>query len=367
MAKKVLLVVTKSNWGGAQRYVFDMATNMPPEFEVAVAYGGSGELVRRLQEKNIRLIPIPSMVRNVTTNKDVQAFFELIKIFRAEKPDIVHLNSSKAGALGALAARVAGIKKIIFTVHGWPSNEPVSSLAKIFRWTASLVTLLLCHTVMSNSRFTEMHAPLGIKTTPVLNGIAEPAFLSRENARDALGRKAAVPHDAFWIGTIAELHKNKGLDILIAAMTSVPPPINLLIIGEGEQYEYLQNLIATHQLEDRVKLVGFMRDAATYLKAFDLFVLPSRTESLGYVIIEAGMAGLPVVATTVGGIPEIVDDQLNGILVPPYDASDLAEALNEMIASPNTRARYAEALKQKVDRYFGLRGMVKKTVELYES
>lgn len=366
MKKKLLFVITKSNWGGAQRYVYDLATNLP-EYDVAVAYGGEGELVRRLQEKHARLIPIPGMVRNVTASKDTQAFFELIKIFRRERPDIVHLNSSKAGALGALAARIARVPSIVFTVHGWPSNEPVSPLSKLFRWSASLATLLLCDKVMTVSHFAMMHAPLGIKTTPVHNGIEEPNFVPRDEAREFIAELAGIPKDALWMGTLAELHPNKGIDILIAALTSVPIGSYAIVMGEGVQRQYLEQLIATHNLGDRIKLVGFVRDAASYLKAFDLFVLPSRTEALGYVIIEAGFAGLPVVATTVGGIPEVVDDQLTGILVPPYDAQDLAAALNEMIESPNTRARYGAALQEKVRRYFGLRGMVKKTIEVYES
>jgi glycosyltransferase involved in cell wall biosynthesis len=285
-------------------------------------------------------------------------------LFKKEQPAIVHLNSSKAGVLGALSARAAGVPKVVFTVHGWPFNEPVSPLSKAFRFAASCLTLLLCHkTVIGVSAFDSMHAPLGLPVITIHNGIEEPAFLSREEAQ----KKFPFPCTAAptVIGTIAELNKNKGIDLLIEAMPHIKDAV-LIVIGEGEERGALERQIARLALEKRVFLLGFMPHAASLLKAFDIFVLPSRTEALGYVLLEAGFAGLPVAASTVGGIPEIIDDGLSGALFPAYDSAAIASAVNELIGSPNTRTRYAEQLKEKVARHFALRGMVKKTLEVYE-
>ena len=129
--KKILFVITKSNWGGAQRYVYDLATHLPKEeFEVAVAFGGTGEvgasaglLEVRLREAGVRIIFLTTFARDIGILREFSAFFELLRTIRAENPDVLHLNSSKAGGLGALSGRIAGLRRIIFTAHGFAPNE----------------------------------------------------------------------------------------------------------------------------------------------------------------------------------------------------------------------------------------------------
>jgi glycosyltransferase involved in cell wall biosynthesis len=364
MKKKLLFIITKAQWGGAGRYVFDLAINFSEAYDVSVALGGEGPLRKKLTESGIPIIPVAALERDLNAANDLSAFLELWKLMRTERPDIVHVNSSKAGGLGALAARLAGVPKIVFTVHGWAYNEPVPALSRLFRWTASLVTALLAHQVITVSDFDRMHAPPGREPHTVHNGITPAPSLSREEARQALHVSAG--QEVPVIGTIAELHPNKGVDILIDAMVQVPGAV-LVILGEGEKRDAIERQVARLQLEERVELKGFVVDAAAYARAFDVFTLASRKEGLPYVLLEAGAAGLPVVATTVGGIPEIIDDELSGLLVPAYDANALAAAINELIQNPRTRARYAERLKEKVERYFSLRGMLKKTAEIYET
>src|SRR3989344_2148103 len=114
--KKVLFIITKGNFGGAQRYVFDLATNLPKEkFEVVVACGEGNLLVERLGAEKIRAVKMSSSQRDINIIKDSKTFFEILRLIREEKPDVLHVNSSKAGGLGALAGRLTGIHKIIFT------------------------------------------------------------------------------------------------------------------------------------------------------------------------------------------------------------------------------------------------------------
>jgi glycosyltransferase involved in cell wall biosynthesis len=360
--QKLIFIITKSDWGGAGRYVYDLATSLAEEYDVAVALGGEGALKERLSASGIRLIPIASLGRNISTLKDVRAFFELFRILKKERPAVVHLNSSKAGGLGALAAQLAGVNRVVFTVHGWAYNEPVPALSKLFRWTASLATVLLSDKVITVSDFDRTHTPLGLSATTIHNGIAETAFLPREEARARLNIPGETRHTV--IGTVAELHRNKGVDILLNALVQIPEAV-LVVVGDGEERRALEAQIKRLRLEERVELKGFVPDAASLLKAFDLFVLASRKEGLPYVLLEAGAAGTPVIASTVGGIPEIVDDGLTGALFPAYDAAALAKTANELIAAPATRAHYADRLKEEITRYFGLRGMVKRTSEVY--
>lgn len=370
MKKKLLLVITKSVWGGAGRYVFDVATAVSNTYDVSVALGGTGPLIARLNDQHIRTIPIPSIQRDISIFSDLQAFFELVKIIWREKPDIVHVNSSKAGGLGALAARVCGVRNVIFTAHGWAHNEPVAPLGKLFRWLASLLTLLLSHHVITVSHFDALHTPLGLKTIPIHNGIDEPRFLPRDEARAELSKIVSVPEGVLLIGTIAELISNLGhfnaLNALEALTKEERAKIKYVIIGGGEQERLLRSHIESHGLSESVELAGFVKDASRLLKAFDIFLYTPNKSGLPYALLEAGAAELPVIATIIGGNPEVVEDQISGLLVPAYDTEATVKALRELIAGPNTRSRFAMRLKEKVSRYFGVRGMIKKTVEVYE-
>jgi hypothetical protein len=109
---KLFICITKSNWGGAQKYVFDLATNIPgSDYDITVLLGGNGDLAKNLEKAGIRVINLAHSQRDIDVGKEFNLFFELIKIFKKEKPDIIHLNSSKMGGVGALAGRICGIKK----------------------------------------------------------------------------------------------------------------------------------------------------------------------------------------------------------------------------------------------------------------
>src|SRR3569832_2114274 len=154
--QNVLFIITKSNWGGAQKYVFDLATNLPRErFEPVVLCGGAqgsegaGELVAKLTQAGVRVIYIAELGRDLSI-ADAAAYRAIRSAFQTEKPDIVHLNSSKAGALGALAAR--GTRRIVFTAHGWPFAERRMLPWKAVAWLGSWVTALFSDTVICVSR-----------------------------------------------------------------------------------------------------------------------------------------------------------------------------------------------------------------------
>ena len=301
--RKVLYVITKSNWGGAQRYVFDLATSLPrDEFEAAVAFGQPGLLAQKLQEAGVATRPIASLQRDVSAWADIKGFFELYWLFLKETPDVVHLNSSKAGGIGALAAWCAGIKRVVFTAHGWPFWEPRGRLAKAVIWTASWLTALLSDMVICISEFDAKMARkmpfIAPKVVRIYNGIAPMEFGSGEVIR------AAFPAGARIMGTIGELNRNKNQQALIER--SHRDRIFVAIVGEGELRAALESKIREYRLEDRVKLFGFM-PASEALRGFDVFALPSLKEGLPYVLLEAKQAGLPIEANRVGGIPEILD------------------------------------------------------------
>ena len=370
MATKILYVITKANWGGAQRYVYDLATAARDEgYDVAVAYGEPGVLSANLAEAHIRTIPIAELRRDVAPSKDVLVYRKLRNIFRQEQPDVVHINSAKAGGLGTLAARSAGIRKIIFTAHGWAFNENRPWWQKILIWNVSGFTVLLSHKTICVSEAVRRDIRgfpfTGKKLVVIRNGIACAAPSPRDEAREAI--LPGHTHD-YWIGMVSELHTTKRVGDGVRAFAKIKdefPGAIFVGIGEGEERGELERLIAELGVKDRAFLPGFVHDVRTKLFAFDLFVHTSRSEALGYAILEAGCASLPVISTDVGGIPEIIKDGEHGLLVPPFQPDAVAERLRAMLKDPEQAERMGNALRARIEGSFSLSRMVSETFALY--
>lgn len=368
---KILYLITKSNWGGASKYVYDLALEAKQRnLDVTVTAGGTGELLTKLGQAGIRTIPLPSVKRDIQFLGEFNNLWQLVRLFKSEKPDVIHLNSSKIGGLGSLAGRLAGVPKIIFTGHGWAFNERRFFLSKWLIALGHWVTILLSRLTIAVSEKTagQLRKFPGAKNKiiTIYNGLDVPQFLNRDEAREKL---SPADKETVWVGTIAELHTNKGLDILITAFKKVLssiPGINLMIIGEGEERENLARLIAKNQLTNNVNLLGRRENASQYLPAFDIFILPSRTEALPYALLEAGGAGLPVVAAKVGGIPEIIENEVSGILVPKENAEALAEAITTLLTNKNLADDYGQKLKQTILTKFSKQKMLDQTFTLYQ-
>ena len=367
--KRVLYLITKTNFGGAQRYVHDLALEAHAAgYQVLVGGGGDGELLKRLGTCGIETVSIQSLGRDVHLLDEIKAFFEIWSLIRRFRPDVVHLNSSKAG-IAALAARLSGVRTLLFTVHGWAWNEDRPLYQKILIAVMYFFTCVLCHKIIAVSHAAAKQArflPIRKKNLVVIhNGVGVPHLLSRSEARKALLPEST---NTFWVGVIAELHPIKGLPTLIEAYEHFAPDFprsELVLLGEGQERSRLERQIRLEGVSGTTHLLGHVENAASYLAAFDVFVLPSRSEGLPYVLLEAGIAGVPVIATQVGGIPEIVEDGMTGILVPYGDRSALTEALESLGRSETLRRELGSQLKVKIEHDFSIERMCCETFALY--
>lgn len=369
-APKILFVITKSNWGGAQAYVHTLATAYAGRgLSVGVALGGTGaagantgRLAETLRAAGVPIHVLPSFTRDVSLTRELRALSELFQLFRKERPTVVHLNSSKAGGLGALAARLARVPRIVFTSHGLAYDENRPLAARVLIWFSTWITFLLVHRVIviSSDNF-ERARRLPFcrsKIRLVYNGIAPLDFKAPSEAR-ALLLPAALNED-LWIGTIAELTNNKNLASLVDAAALLKKRgqrFALCIIGQGEEAEALTAQIASHDLTDSVHLLGFVPEASTLLRAFDLFTLVSTKEGLPYVLLEAGEASCAVVATAIPGTTDIIDAS-TGILVTPKHVDEIADALERLLTDHHLRETLGQALHEKVRHQFSLDRML---------
>jgi len=384
----VLILITKSNWGGAQRYVYDLATRLPRDrFAVEVMAGGNGTLIDRLRGAGVTAEGDLPVTNTTSFLENIKAIWHLSRLMRKRAPDVVHLNSSQIGVVGAVAARLARVPRIIFTAHGWAFNEERPLVQKLVFKLAYWFTLILVHetiAVSAGARRQVRNWPfIQDKIRVVYNGISAETGYSRPNARLELERMHdrlratvdGVPESKLiWVGTVAELHHIKGHSYAIRAVyecrerlraAGSDKHIVYTILGAGEEHTRLQALIDELKLGDAVFLLGHVQGAAQYMKAFDVFMLASLSEGLAYVLLEAGMCSLPVIATAVGGIPEVIDDMESGVLVQPRSARELSHALEHMISHPSERRAYGSALHTKVADKFSVDTMVKETEGVY--
>lgn len=367
---RILYVITKGNWGGAQRYVYDLATAAAAAgHETAVAYGEPGLLPERLGESGIRSIPVRGLARDVGFLREFAALSGLVGLYRRERPQVAHINSSKAGALGALAARLAGVPRIVFTAHGWAFNEARPLWQKPLLFLASASIVWLSHETICVSEAVRRdiaRAPFTRKKLAVIhNGIDCAPLLAREAARAELSPRVV---GKYWLGMISELHPVKRIEDAVRAMQMVAkahPEAILVVIGEGEERGALEYLVRELSLENHVFFAGFRPEAARLLGAFDLFVHASRSEAFAYAVLEAGCASLPVVATRVGGIPEAIPDDLHGLLVPPYDPDALATGIERLMRDPRRAHEMGARLHARVASAFSKDRMVRETLARY--
>lgn len=383
---KVLILITKSNWGGAQRYVYDLATNLAKNsYTVEVMAGGNGLLIEKLTQADIKADGNLPIGRDVSVFDDIKVFFKIFQILRQNRPDILHVNSSKMGGLGALAGRLVGIKKIVFTAHGWAFNEDRTFVSKMIIKFLHWITIVLSHKTIAVSGALQnqlMNWPwIDGKITIVHNGIKAESVFSKVNARYELSKSFPLISDItkddknlIVIGSVGELHKIKGYEYSIRAVHSlieslkakkIDKRIIYLIISTGEEKENIEKLIKELNMEKTIFLLGYVVDAYQYLKAFDIFLLPSVSEGLPYIGLEAGLASLPIIATAVGGIPEMISDMRSGVLIQPKKSEEIKFALEFYIAHKKTRAQHGLELHSKIVEEFSVEKMISNTIEVY--
>ncbi len=410
--KKILFLVTQSVWGGAQRYVCDLASHFASRgWDVTVAAGEDleGELFARLHDTGVHTVHLSRLKRPLSPLDDLAAIAEIYQLCRKIRPQIVHLNSSKTGFLGALAARLASLTlgrsgfarapKIIYTVHGLVLKEPLAPIIKLIYWLAEwfagkLRDVTICVSDDDRRAVIRAHIAKPQNTVTIPVGVdRDIPFLSKEEARKALvnrhpplysplfkgetngegplpnkgsnhhekqtallrvsetgepmGAAPASPGEdqceGVWIGAIAGLYATKGLETLLAAAQRLiqirvngRSPLQFIIIGEGPERKKLERSITANHLQKNCHLLGHIPDAALYLKAFDCFVLPSLKEGLPFTILEALAAQVPIVATRVGGIPEIMEESQTRHLIQPNNPAALTLAILSALSATST-------------------------------
>jgi len=313
--KRIILIATKAGLGGAQKYIRDLRGCLDKEkYEVLIITGREGEDF----DSDIRLKWLSNSYKPLFLFlPDWLAIWEMYKAFKKEKPDVIHLNSSKAGIVGTIAGKLAGVPKIIFTAHGWVFQDGTLSWIRkrFYIWLHRLVarwqTKIINISKADREAALENKIALLDKMKMISIGIKIDDFerevfnknKAREEIKKRLGSGFKERSGKEWIGSLGRLVKEKNYELLARATKELD--YNFFIIGEGPE----EKKIRQAALGDNFHLVKPKKEDGRLIKAFDVFVLSSLKEGMPYTLIEAMMAKVPVVVSRVGGMPEVVEGE----------------------------------------------------------
>jgi len=369
---KVLHVITDTNIGGAGRYLLYLLPQPAFRDLDAIVACPDGELAVRLEAAGIRRLAI--------SGKDIsfspRLTMELAALMKEEKPDIVHTHGSLSGRMAARLRRIP----VVYTKHGQvraPNRSgivppPAGPFARFLNRVAA--RLLSDRVIAVSERVRRELEESGINpamVTAIPNGIDLRPYRQRTRrpSKVQVDDPDGTERRSFLIGTLARLSPEKGIDTLIDAAKIVVtsyPSARFVIAGAGPLEADLNKKVRDLRLESYVRMPGFIDDVPGFLSGLDLYVLPSHAEGIGLAVIEAMAAGLPVVATRVGGVPEAVIDGVTGLLVPPRQPKALAQAIVRLLVDPDLARSMGASGRERAEAVFDAKAAAEKTLEVYK-
>jgi len=387
---KVIHIITRLDMGGSAQNTLLTALNHDPQrYGVCLIKGSSLESamtkaetklvedqLETAKKQGIEIIDVPSLVRRISPINDVRALVALFRHIRKIEPHIVHTHTSKAGILGRLAAWLARIPTIIHTPHGHVFYGHFGRLlSRIFLQMEKLLGRITHHHIALTPEEGNDYLNLGVaksKNISVIHsGVDLNCFKRSATESNPKRNELGIPPDSLVVGYVGWLIPIKGVTYLVNAMAEVVhrhPNSLLVLVGKGdekgEEEIKLKEQVENLGLADNVRFLGWRSDVDEIMGCFDIFVLPSLNEGMGRVLVEAMSAGLPIVASSVGGIPDLVKHEENGLLVPPADAGALERAISDLLSDKPRRKRMGETGKR-MCRPYSVEAMVEKIDNLY--
>ena len=385
MSTKILHIITRLDMGGSAQNTLRTCTELSSKYEKILVHGLSlesgmtpseKEVVREgieiAKSKGVKFIALPSMVRSIHPIKDLRALFELVRLISREKPDVVHTHSSKGGILGRMAAKLCSVPNIIHTPHGHVFYGHFGPLpSKVFLWVERFFSRFT-HRMVALTRgekndYIEMSVCPPEKLLTIHSGVDVQQFLNPNGKQAEKRRSLGLGPKEAVIGFVGWLLPIKGPVYLLKAMDNIwpeQPDTTLVMVGKGDLAVDLRAEALRKNINGKVKFLGWREDINELMHVFDMLVLPSLNEGMGRVLVEAMAAGKPVVASRVGGIPDLVKDGQTGYLVPPADEMSLADAILKVLNDREQAALMGRQGKERC-RKFSLEAMIAKLDDLY--
>lgn len=359
----IMYIITQGILGGAPMHIKHLSESLSSSYNVHVVIGIKGPIYDDLLSSGISVYHIPELTKELNPKNDIMAIYKIYKLIRKIKPDIVSTHSSKAGVIGRVASRLCGVPAI-FTAHGWAFTEGVPPVKRRFyilteRFAARWAKKIIC--VSENDLRLAEDNNVGKKTQRMVihNGMP----MLNEQYLAYPGEQKIVN-----IIMVARFVEPKDHRSVLLALSKIKTTHNYKVyfVGDGPLLQETKDLINDLNLNDTVLLLGSRTDVPELLAKSHIFVLVSKWEGFPRSIIEAMRAGLPVIASDVGGCRESVVDGKTGFLIPRDDIDMLGQKLELLISKPELRTQMGEAGYKRFEEFFTFGKMRDKTVTVYE-
>jgi len=343
-------------------------------YESVLACAPGGPLMDLIQRHGMEVKPVPSLVQPLHPLKDSLAVLDLTRHLLRRPCHIVHTHNSKAGFVGRLSAKLARVPVIVHTVHGFAFHDQEPLWRRILFRNLERIAAHWCDKMIFISQPLvdwALRERIGHpeKMVRIYSGIEPERFRPvSEQEKRAIRQKWGLGEEDAVIGIVSKLWKGKGHELLIRAFQRIKrekAEARLVIVGEGSLRESLRSLVRRLDLAHDVIFTGFLADVPQILATFDVAVLPSYFEGMGRVLLEAMAMGKPVVGTRVGGIPDLIEEDVNGYLVSPGNEEELAAALLKILNNKSLAAKMGEAGRKKMTERFSADTMVRSIEKVY--
>ena len=356
--KRILYLVTRSVHGGAQSHVLTLMTNVRAAYEVTLGAGCEGQLTDRARAEGVPVHILPHLMSPAWAAHAVNALWETKRLIRRVRPDLISTHSFKAGLAGRLAARQCGVVSI-HTAHGWPFSPGVPWLRRQIALPIERKAAAWCQRIIAVSAADRLlglrfHVARPDQLVTIQNGVPD------SRLRAVPGRTGGPE-----IVMVGRFEQQKDFDLLLRAIHGLPADVHATLVGDGPTRGRMEALTRRLGLDGRVRFLGFRADVAEILSGAQVFVLTSRWEGLPRSVLEAMRAGLPVVASDVGGVGEAVLDGDTGFLVAPGDVETLRQRLDQLCVDPPLRERMGAAARRRYEAHFKAERMLSETVAIY--
>jgi glycosyltransferase involved in cell wall biosynthesis len=369
---RVAQIITKFTAGAGAITLHGALALDQSRYAVTILAPEGGQLAARAESAGLELVALHHMVPDLDTASDMRSLRELVRLLGSGRFDLVHTHSAKAGAIGRMAARAVRVPAIVHSFHGFPFHEFQSRPRRRAYLTIERQLARFTDRFVTDGTWVAAEAVrLGISPPERIRAISSPVDMNvrpaTEESRAEARRVLMLPANAKVVGTVARLDPQKDPLNLIEAIAQLHrSDVFCVWIGGGSLHQDMEREVRRHRLEDRFLLLGERTDVATLLPAFDVFAMPSLYEGLPCAIVEAMSCGVPVVATAVNSVPEVVVPGRTGLLVRPRDARSLARALAYVLDHPAHAARMVREAREGLGGRFRPETLGQDLMEVYE-